>query len=84
MAQLLFPESFLQQLVLHAQIGEHLLRPSALILKRLGLRNHGPIHTAIFGAPFNGMDVSPLNGKVIGATICEAVRQASEERTQRR
>jgi len=30
------------------------------------------------------MDVSPLNGKVIGATICEAVRQASEERTQRR
>jgi hypothetical protein len=40
MAQSLFSKSFLQQLVLHAQLREHLLQASVLVFKRLGLRDH--------------------------------------------
>jgi hypothetical protein len=35
-----FSKSFLQQLVLHAQLCEHLLQASVLVFKRLGLRDH--------------------------------------------
>ena len=65
MARLLFSQGFLQQFVLHAEFGEHLLQPSVLIFKSLGLSNHpspwslGPvalpwldIHATILRPPF--------------------------------
>ena len=65
MADLLFFKGFLQQFVLHAEFGEHLLQPPVLLLDRLRLGNHpspwslGPvalpwldIHPAILRPPF--------------------------------
>ena len=52
MADLLFSEGFLQQFVLHAESGEHLLKPTVLVLKGLRLGDHRRIHSAILRPPF--------------------------------
>ncbi|CCG43002.1 hypothetical protein PHAMO_540002 [Magnetospirillum molischianum DSM 120] len=52
MAGLFFSESLLQQFVLHAELGEHLLQPPVLVLQPLHLRDHRGVHAAVFRPPF--------------------------------
>src|SRR5690606_17429779 len=52
MAASFFPESFLQQVGLHAQVGIHPLQSSVLFLQSLHLAHHRGIHTAILRTPF--------------------------------
>ncbi len=51
MAPSLFSKGLFQQLVLHAEFGEHLLQPSVFILDRLLLGNPRRVHPAILRAP---------------------------------
>jgi hypothetical protein len=52
MADLLFSQRFLQQIVLHAQVRKHSLQPAVLFLNGLHLADHGRIHAAILCSPF--------------------------------
>jgi len=44
MAGLFFSKSFLEQFILHAQLGKHFLEPSVLILNLLHLADHRSVH----------------------------------------
>ena len=51
MAWLFSAERFLQKLILHAQLGEHLLQAPVLFLDGLHLGDHGRVHAAKLRAP---------------------------------
>jgi YD repeat-containing protein len=51
MAQSLFSKGFLEQFILHAQFGEHLLQPPVLFLNGLRLGDHRRIHAPILRPP---------------------------------
>ena len=51
MADLFFSKGLLEQFVLHAQFGKHLLEPSVLVFNGFHLRDHGCIHPAILRPP---------------------------------
>ena len=51
MAALFFSKRFLQQLILHAELGKHLLQPPVLIFHHLHVSNHRRIHAAVLRSP---------------------------------
>lgn len=52
MGDLLFSQSLLQQIDLHAQIGIDAFQGTVLVFHRLHLADQGRIHPAILGPPF--------------------------------
>lgn len=51
-AGLFFSESLLQKLVLHAELGKHLLEPAVLLLHALHFSYHRGVHAAVLRPPF--------------------------------
>ena len=51
MAVLFFSQSFLQELILHAEFGKHLLQTLVLVIDGLHLRDQRRVHAAILRAP---------------------------------
>lgn len=67
-ASKVFSQNLLERRHIHHLLSQQLLQLGILNLKclqSLGLRH---FHAAIFGPPFNGMDVSPAIGNAAGVT----------------